>query len=255
VRIQDLEELMSAVKSHHPRADFARLEDNLAAFVRGEQRLSPDPLQRPTYWFKGLPDRPWHDRDGYAAISMLEANYAVIREDLERLLEDRRHLQPFRGGDPATMAEYIHGDHSVFYFRDQFAPEHEQARMQHNRQIASRTTAVLEALPRLGETAFFSIMRPGTHLRPHYGAENLRVFVHLGMIIPEGCAIRVADREVVWDEGKCIVFDDSYVHEAWNRGREVRTILLVELWHHDLNDAEIEFFQRLSVLRSASAVA
>jgi hypothetical protein len=255
MRAEDLEELMGAVKAHHPHADLARLEDNLAAFVRGEQRQSPDPVQRPTYWYKGLPDRPWHDRNAYAAIPILEANHAVIREDLERLLEDRRNLQRFRGGDPASMAEYIHGDHSVFYFRDQFASDAEQARMQNNRRIAPRTTAVIESLPRLGETGFFSIMRPETHLRPHYGAENLRVFVHLGVVIPEGCAIRVADREVVWDEGKCIVFDDSYEHEAWNRGRDVRTILLIELWNADLNGAEIEFFQRLSVLTRASAVA
>src|SRR5688572_15189922 len=99
----DLEELISSVKSRHPRADLARLEENLAAFVRGEQRLSPDPAHRPTYWYKGLPDRPWHDRNDYAAIPILEANYASIREDLERLLEDRRHLQLFRGGDAATM--------------------------------------------------------------------------------------------------------------------------------------------------------
>ena len=246
---------MATVNARHPRADLARLEENFAAFARGEQRQSPDPRQRPTYWYKGLPDRAWHDPGHYAATPILEANHAVIREDLERLLEDRRNFQRFRGGDAATMAEYIHGDHSVFYFRDQFAPDSEQARMQHNRQIASRTTAVLETLPRLGETVFFSTMRPGTHLRPHYGAENLRVFVHLGVVIPEGCAIRVADREVVWEEGKCIVFDDSYDHEAWNRGSAVRTILLVELWHHDLNDAEIEFFQRMSLLRKASAVA
>jgi aspartate beta-hydroxylase len=252
MRVQDLEELISAVRAHHPRTDLSRLEDNLAAFARGEQRVSPAPLQRPRYWYKGLPDRPWHDRERYAAIPMLEASYPVIRDDLERLLEDRRHLQRFRGGDAATMAEYIHGDHSVFYFRDQFAPDSEQPRMQHNREIAARTSAVLDSLPRLGETAFFSIMGPGTHLRPHHGAENLRVFVHLGVIITDGCAIRVADREVVWEEGKCIVFDDSYEHEAWNRGRAVRTILLVELWHHDLSDAEIEFFQRLSVLTRAS---
>ena len=39
------------------------------------------------------------------------------------------------------------------------------------------------------------------------------------------------------------------------RGNAVRTILLVELWHHELNEAEIEFFQRLSVLGRASQVA
>jgi aspartate beta-hydroxylase len=255
MRVEDLEQLLRQVRANHPGIDLARLEENAAAFMRGESRLSSDPLQRPTYWYKGLTDQPWHDPRNYPAIPILEANYGVIREDLERLLQDRQRLQAFRGGDPDTMADYIRGDLSIFYFRDQFASEAEQARMQHNCQVASRTAAVIQSLPRLGETTFFSIIGPSTHLRPHYGAENLRVFVHLGMIIPDGCAIKVADREVVWEEGKCIVFDDSYLHEAWNRGKHVRTILLVELWHHELNAGEIEFFKRLSVMRRASQAA
>jgi hypothetical protein len=255
MQAEDLEKLLSAVKSHHPRVDHGRLEENFAAFLRGETRLPPDPLQRPTFWYKGLTDQPWHDPGNYPAVSVLEANHAAICEDLDRLMKDRLQLQQFRGGDPDVMAEYIRGDHSVFYFRDQFASEKEQARMRRNRQLASRTAAVLDGLPRLGEATFFSIIGPNTHLRPHYGAENLRVFTHLGVIIPGGCAIKVAGREVTWQQGKCIVFDDSYEHESWNRGDAVRTILLVELWHHELNDAEIEFFQNFSILRRADAAA
>lgn len=255
MQVQDLEELLAAVKAAHPDDDLTRLEDNLAAFVKGDVRQSPDPVQRPRFWYAGLPDNPWPDPNHYPQLQTLEANYAAIRQDLERVLAEPDRQQRFRGGEAQEMADYIRGALSIFYFRDHFAPDEEQARMQENRAFASDTAAVLDSLPRLGETAFFSIIGPDTHLRPHYGAENLRAFVHLGMIIPEGCAIKVAGREQRWEEGKAFVFDDSYEHEAWNRGTAVRTILLVEFWHHDLNDAEILFFQRFTQLQKASSAA
>jgi aspartate beta-hydroxylase len=243
--IEQLQALYGELRNKHPQADFSRLDDNLAAFMRGEKRTSPLPRQRPIYWYKGLRDKPWHDRDEFAAIPMLERAYPEIRAELGKLLTARNRFEPFRG-DPEQKNNYIIGDMDVFYFKDAFSKD--QAYIQHNRKMAPVTTAILDSLPRLGETAFFSILEPGTHLKPHCGAENLRTFVHLGMIIPDGCAIRVVDRQVSWQEGKCIVFDDSFEHEAWNRGTATRVILLIEFWHPDLNPAEIEFFQHLSPL-------
>ena len=34
-----------------------------------------------------------------------------------------------------------------------------------------------------------------------------------------------------WEEGRCIVFDDSYEHEVWNRTEHERVLLLVDFWH------------------------
>ena len=44
---------------------------------------------------------------------------------------------------------------------------------------------------------------------------------------------------VKWQEGRCLVFDDSFEHEAWNRSDSVRIVLLIQLWHPDLSAAEI----------------
>ena len=34
-----------------------------------------------------------------------------------------------------------------------------------------------------------------------------------------------------WKEGKCLVFDDAYEHEVWNKTGEERVLLLVDFWH------------------------
>ena len=41
-------------------------------------------------------------------------------------------------------------------------------------------------------------------------------------------------------EGKCIVFDDSFEHEAWNNHpSEKRINLIIDIWHPDLSDQEV----------------
>jgi len=50
--------------------------------------------------------------------------------------------------------------------------------------------------------------------------------------------MRVADQMHTWEEGKCIVFDDSFEHELWHNGTTSRVILVLDVWHPDLNDAQ-----------------
>jgi beta-hydroxylase len=78
----------------------------------------------------------------------------------------------------------------------------------------------------------FSIFEPGKHLRPHRGPYNGVLRLHLGLIVPKAApdavAIRVADRLCHWEEGKVLIFDDAYEHEAWNHSDGVRVVLFVD---------------------------
>jgi aspartyl/asparaginyl beta-hydroxylase (cupin superfamily) len=40
-------------------------------------------------------------------------------------------------------------------------------------------------------------------------------------------------------EGKAIVFDDSFEHEAWNDGNSARITLVFDIWHPDLTQREV----------------
>ena len=79
--------------------------------------------------------------------------------------------------------------------------------------------------------AGFSRLAPGAHIVPHRGYEGYSGYVlrlHLGLDVPAGCGIRVGTETKGWQEGKCLVFDDSFEHEAWNRGDRTRTVLLCD---------------------------
>jgi aspartate beta-hydroxylase len=51
-----------------------------------------------------------------------------------------------------------------------------------------------------------------------------RLTVHLGLRVPRGCSLRVAEETRAWEEGKCLVFDDSFEHEV---GWFNRSILII----------------------------
>ncbi len=64
---------------------------------------------------------------------------------------------------------------------------------------------------------YVSRMRPGTHIAAHRGPTNLRLRCHLGIRSPTATAPSGSTtRRGAWQEGKCLVFDDSFEHEAWN---------------------------------------
>jgi ornithine lipid ester-linked acyl 2-hydroxylase len=96
-----------------------------------------------------------------------------------------------------------------------------------NCRLCPETTKLVENIPGL-VTAGFSALAPGTHIAPHTGYPDGVLRCHLGLVIPENCALRVSDTSRSWQEGKCLVFDDTLEHEAWNKSDRTRVILLLD---------------------------
>jgi len=92
------------------------------------------------------------------------------------------------------------------------------------------TAALVEEIPDLN-SAFFSILLPGTRIAPHRGPTKGIVTCHLGLLVPAGdrCCMRLADRLVHWAEGECVVFDDTYRHEVWHEEETPRVVLLIQV--------------------------
>ena len=86
----------------------------------------------------------------------------------------------------------------------------------------------------------FSILDPGARIAPHSDLCNFAVNLHLAVDIPENCSITVAGETRQWEEGKCLMFDYSFVHEARNLSQKKRICLLMDIWHPDVTAAERE---------------
>ena len=53
-------------------------------------------------------------------------------------------------------------------------------------------------------------------------------------VLPRGggtsqCGQTVGDALVHWDEGKCVIFDDTHKHEVWNDTDGIRVVLLLDV--------------------------
>jgi aspartyl/asparaginyl beta-hydroxylase (cupin superfamily) len=102
--------------------------------------------------------------------------------------------------------------------------------------------------------SFFSTLHGKSSIRAHSGPMNLRLRVHLPIMVPKQTAspnnnsdrdrpttgIKIADQTREWHEGSALVLDDSYVHEVWNDAEEPRVLLLLDLWHPDVRMEERE---------------
>ena len=98
-----------------------------------------------------------------------------------------------------------------------------------NRARCPVTARLVEQVPGLN-SAFFSILAPGTHIPDHRGVTKGLITCHLALIVPRDgdVRMRVADRIVRWAEGETLVFDDTYGHEVWNDTSGTRVVLLIQ---------------------------
>ena len=94
------------------------------------------------------------------------------------------------------------------------------------------TGKLLDSIPGL-PLAFFSVLAPGMHIKAHRGSYKGVVRCHLGLIVPEprtDVRIRVGDKMIYWEEGKCVIFDDTHKHEVWNDTNGIRVVLLFDVF-------------------------
>ncbi|KAM5211602.1 aspartyl/asparaginyl beta-hydroxylase isoform 23-T23 [Hipposideros larvatus] len=187
--------------------------------------------QRSLYNVNGLKAQPWWTpkETGYTElVKSLERHWKLIRDEGLSVMDEAKGL--FLPEDENLREK---GDWSQFTLW-------QQGRKNENAcKGAPKTCSLLDKFPettgcRRGQIKY-SVMHPGTHVWPHTGPTNCRLRMHLGLVIPkEGCKIRCANETKTWEEGKVLIFDDSFEHEVWQDASSFRLIFIVDVWHPEL---------------------
>ena len=200
---------------------------------RGCPELIPS-LRSSAVWDVGL--FPW--------VPVIEAAFPAIREEL-LALRGQIGFQPYRApswasdnlasdgvGSKSTDA----GNWNVFYLslhNMDFAE---------NRRRCPQTLAAVQAVAGQYDHCFFSALSPHAHITKHNGPTNKKLRCHLPLVVGGPSAVmRVGDDRVTLSEGKCLIFDDSFQHEAWNGDDTSRITLIFDVWHPDLSIKERKF--------------
>lgn len=102
-----------------------------------------------------------------------------------------------------------------------------------------RTAAITLAIPGV-TTVGFSRLAAGAHIQPHVGWVETVYRLHLGLVVPAGCTLRVGTQTRPWKEGECLVFDDTVEHEAHNRSTEDRIVLLLDFLRPGVDPSAVD---------------
>jgi len=168
---------------------------------------------------------PKIDNSAFDWVPLLENNWQEIRAELDDLLKNPEKIPSFhqispdqkrisKGDNWKTFGFYVYGN-----------------RVDENCAICPKTAELISAIPHM-RTAMFSILQPHYHIVPHKGPTRAVVRAHLGLIVPkekEKLWIRVDDQKLHWEEGKVVLFDDSYEHEVRNDTDELRAVLFLDI--------------------------
>lgn len=211
-----------------PPGSLDRLAQGVRILAGLDPTLPEDPYQRPNFFLPGLTARRFWDPADFPFTARLEASWETILGELlalrERNVFGREPETDLVGAGTWAQFDFaIHGK-----------------KLAANCALCPHTTEILDSIKeaRDSDLKLFSANVPGTHVRPHCGPHNARLRCHLGLLAPEGCEIRVGDEVRSWREGRCLLFDDSFEHEVWNRGSGTRIVLLLDVWHPEVTAIE-----------------
>jgi aspartate beta-hydroxylase len=234
--------LLEPLIRSYGRDSMQRVDKSLRVYFKEEAVVLPESGQRPSFFhFPDIPVSPYLSRELFPWAESFEAETSDIRRELLSLLPGSDGREPVFGS-AALEADHMRGLEQPATWNGYYFYRHGERRND-NCDRCSRTAAALDSLPLCrirghGPEVLFSVFTSGTHLLPHRGVTNVRVVAHLPLIVPENCQLVVGGQPHRWQEGRVVVFDDTYEHEAWNRSGETRVVLIFDLWSPYLSEAE-----------------
>ncbi|OJH38580.1 aspartyl/asparaginyl beta-hydroxylase domain-containing protein [Cystobacter ferrugineus] len=203
-----------------------------------------DPMQRPgMLYIPGLPERRWTDADTYPetrqVADILREAWPKMREEYLAFMAAQGRLQSYV--PPEQAERYLQAGMTRFDDWSGLFMNRDGRKYEEHYEAMPETARTLERLApylMVQHESFFSVFRPGTVLKPHCDATNAKLSVHLGVIIPEKCGIKVGGIERRWVEGETYYFDETFEHEAWNLDTTPRVCFLSDIWHPELTQVE-----------------
>ena len=174
--------------------------------------------------FSLLGNKVFFDNEDFPITKVLEDKYPIIKGEFEKMQDRLNDFAPFQEISPDQI--YISNDDKwkMFFLKAG------KIRFERNCQEFPETMKIIESEKNL-ISAYFSVIGPRKMLMPHEGPWCGVLRIHLGLQIPtegKGCTLVVNQQEYRWEEGKAVVFDDTYEHIAVNMTDRNRIVLFLD---------------------------
>ena len=216
-------ECLDLVRARCGTLGLERIETMLRDKAAGIAPRTPPLQYTDLLHVPGLTARPFHDPATFPWAAAFEAAWQEVLAEYHAVVQ--------AGVARDSWEPYGKGWHSrMLYQRGRWYPE--------STALAPVTTALLRSTHYTQGEFLFSEIAPRGEIPLHSGGCNAVLSMHLALIIPPDCSIRVGPLTRHWTPGKVLAFDDSFIHGVWNDSDEWRVALVWEVWHPELTDAE-----------------
>jgi aspartyl/asparaginyl beta-hydroxylase (cupin superfamily) len=231
----------------HSGADLRRFRDSVDIMLGRKRRFDSQPA---VFYYPRLAPGEFFERSRFPWLDAIEARTDAIRDEFLEVLKGEEGFAPYI----TYPSDVPHNQWAELNNSPRWSAFHLIKSGLAVAENAARCPRTMEALalapqpaqPGRTPSAMFSLLKPRTRIPPHSGVSNARLVVHLPLIVPEGCGFRVGNDTRKWVPGKAWVFDDTVEHEAWNDSDKLRVVLIFDIWHPDLTEAERELLTALA---------
>jgi beta-hydroxylase len=169
-------------------------------------------------------DPPVYSNAQFPWVDDVEAGWRRVRAELDQIMQYRDAMPSFQ--DIVKEVSLIQKDNDwKTYFLKGVGMDCVE-----NAARCPETMKLLAKIPYC-TTAFFSILSPHKHIPSHRGAWPGVLRLHVGLLVPEPrdrVRIRIANQICRWEEGRALIFDDTWNHEVWNDTDGYRVVLFVD---------------------------
>ncbi len=179
------------------------------------------PFNIPAYLLSKIPTSARIDRKWFPELDIIENNWETIRDEALALYE----------GGQITAKEDLPA--SSFYKDNRWTSFY--LKLYDNRipsayDLAPKTMALLDQVPTLN-LALFAVLMPGKKLNKHHDPFAYTVRYSLGLSTPnaDSCGLIINDFDYKWKDGDSIIFDETYLHSAYNDSDTPRIILMTDV--------------------------
>ncbi|MGH8447056.1 MAG: aspartyl/asparaginyl beta-hydroxylase domain-containing protein [Solimonas sp.] len=179
------------------------------------------PFNIPAYLLSRVPTRSRVPISEFPQLKLLQDNWQVIRDEALALYGQGNLA--IRGDLPGSNF-YKDNRWKSFYLKiyDNDIPSAWA--------LAPKTRALIEQVPGMN-LALFAVLMPGKRLTQHHDPFAFSVRYSLGLSTPndERCGLLVNGQPYTWRDGDSIIFDETYLHAAYNDTETPRIILMTDI--------------------------
>jgi beta-hydroxylase len=181
------------------------------------------PINLFMHLFSRVPATPYIPLRDFTELAPLAQHWEVIRTEAQQLIALNK-IKASEQNDDAGFNSFFKSGWKRFYLK-WYDASHPSAQ-----RLCPQTYALLQAIPSV-KAAMFAELPPGAKLNPHRDPYAGSLRYHLGLATPndDRCFIEVDSQRYSWRDGQGVLFDETYIHWAYNGSESDRIILFCDV--------------------------